>query len=393
MKCPNCGAEIGNKRVCDYCDSPIPVEMLKEREQLNKQGCPNCGSTNITFKRENHGEIAGKNSKQIIHKTVGICKDCGHTWVSSPEAPKKRKTWLWVLGWIFIFPVPLTILMLRKKDMKPVLKYGIIAIAWLIYIAIGMNGNSSNEDANVSTETTEAQTTKETSTQKTKKEHIYDKAKIVDLMNGTGTEKIGTISVVQAKQSECTEEALLDWYNNYISNNKDCNYHVIVYKDNPDKGVYSTGTGFIQKDITMTKDSDGSYMLGDDAGSKYYSVSDDKTSLVEDISMADSSVVVNVKKKIEEVIPKEYQNSDLYSVDIAGEEGNLDCNITLVSEAFAEGNCQNVAEDLASKIKKLDLGIGYFSIVFQSNDYTMIAISSLDDLGNQDVSNIETQTY
>ena len=46
--------------------------------------------------------------------------------------PKKKKTWLWVLGWICIFPLPLTILLLRKKDMKPALKYGIIAVAWII---------------------------------------------------------------------------------------------------------------------------------------------------------------------------------------------------------------------------------------------------------------------
>ena len=54
--------------------------------------------------------------------------------------PKKRRTWLWVLGWIFIFPVPLTILMLRKKDMKPVLKYGIIAAAWIVYLLIAFSG-------------------------------------------------------------------------------------------------------------------------------------------------------------------------------------------------------------------------------------------------------------
>lgn len=147
MKCPSCGAEIGDSKVCEFCGSRISVDMQKEQEQLNKQGCPKCGSTNIEFKRENQGEIHGKNVKQVVHTTVGYCKDCGYTWYPEGEtvsAPKKRKTWLWVLGWICCFPIPLTILMLRKKDMKPILKYGIIALAWIVYIGIGISGNSSD---------------------------------------------------------------------------------------------------------------------------------------------------------------------------------------------------------------------------------------------------------
>ena len=61
---------------------------------------------------------------------------------SNSNGPKKRKTWLWVLGWLLIFPVPLTILMLRKKDMKPAVKYGIIAAGWIVYFLIGMIGGS-----------------------------------------------------------------------------------------------------------------------------------------------------------------------------------------------------------------------------------------------------------
>lgn len=174
MKCPYCGAEIGdNSTECAYCGSKITAEMKAEQEQLNKQGCPKCGSTNVKYTRENHGEVRGKDSKRIIHKTVAVCNDCGNTWEVAEPAPKKRKTWLWVLGWIFIFPVPLTILMLRKKDMKPVLKYGIIAAAWIIYLAIGFGGNSSNKTAAPDTagttvvveETTEKETEKPAETE------------------------------------------------------------------------------------------------------------------------------------------------------------------------------------------------------------------------------------
>jgi DNA-directed RNA polymerase subunit RPC12/RpoP len=46
------------------------------------------------------------------------------------------KAFGWVLGWCYIFPVPLTILMLKKKDMAQPVRIAIIAIAWLLYLPI-----------------------------------------------------------------------------------------------------------------------------------------------------------------------------------------------------------------------------------------------------------------
>ena len=153
MKCPSCGAETRGK-FCEYCGS----EMPQEKPQVG--GCPKCGSTNVTFKREwvgtstqrsSHKNIigtgrTGQSVSQSAYRTVGLCQNCGFTW--NPNAASKgssKKTWLWVLGWICIFPVPLTILMLRKKDMKPAVKYGIIAAAWLLLFVIGLFGNSETD--------------------------------------------------------------------------------------------------------------------------------------------------------------------------------------------------------------------------------------------------------
>ena len=72
MKCPNCGGEIeNNAKFCTFCGSQITVEMQKEREQLNKSGCPKCGSTNVTFNREKQGELKGKNGTVVV-KIVDI---------------------------------------------------------------------------------------------------------------------------------------------------------------------------------------------------------------------------------------------------------------------------------------------------------------------------------
>lgn len=149
MKCNNCGAEIDNNlTTCTYCGATISYDMKKEQEQINKQGCPKCGSSNITFNREKQGDYKAQNGTVIVRHTVGVCKDCGYTWNANPTPTKKKSnTWLWVLGWICIFPLPLTILMLRKKDMKKEVKYGIIIAAWILYFIIAMaSQNKKNAD-------------------------------------------------------------------------------------------------------------------------------------------------------------------------------------------------------------------------------------------------------
>lgn len=100
----------------------------------------------------------GQSVSHTAYRTIGVCQGCGYTWVpnagNSAPANKAsgRKTWLWVLGWIFIFPLPLTILLLRKKDMKPFIKYGIIAAAWILFLALAVSGKGSTDalDANSS---------------------------------------------------------------------------------------------------------------------------------------------------------------------------------------------------------------------------------------------------
>lgn len=312
--------------------------------------------------------------------------------MSSTNAPRRR-TWLWAIGWIFCFPIPVTILIWRKKCRLPLwTKIAITPVAWLfaiILISVGGNGDSSSSTINEpvvdnSSSVETADTTPET--------HLYDNAEVLNMMNGTGTEKIGTVTVIKANQADCTEDALYDWYVNYVKRHSDSNYHVIVYNDIENKGVYSNGLGFIQKDITLTPDN-GTYMIGDDAGSTYYTVDENAKKLNIQTTMANASVVDSIKAKVDAVIPSEYKNSDLYGVNVAGEAGNMDCNLTLVNESFKEGDCQAVAEEIATKIKKLDLGIGSFCITFQKDDYTMTAISSIDNLKDQDATEISTKTF
>lgn len=107
MKCPNCGAEVGeNGKFCGYCGSELPFEVRREVERVNKPGCPKCGSSNIQFYREKRGEYKSKYSKRVEHATVGLCKDCGYTWDPTkllPKAKKEKSKIVWyVIGAILL---------------------------------------------------------------------------------------------------------------------------------------------------------------------------------------------------------------------------------------------------------------------------------------------------
>ena len=78
----------------------------------------------------------------------------------------KGKLVLWILGWLFCFPIPVTILVLRHGEWDKKLRLGIIAGAWVIYltlllgIRIGSLASGRNK-AEPTTATTEITTTVE----------------------------------------------------------------------------------------------------------------------------------------------------------------------------------------------------------------------------------------
>lgn len=158
MKCPNCGAEV-NGKFCAYCGSAVE----QEAEENNYKCCPRCGSKNVNFKREQVRQskrISGGDYYSASgYNTIGFCEECGYTWDPLAKTKSKNKLNLpkmknpkiiwWILGWICIFPVPLTILLLRNDKMKNAVKYSLIAVAWIVYLFIGLNGRD-NDNKEVS---------------------------------------------------------------------------------------------------------------------------------------------------------------------------------------------------------------------------------------------------
>ena len=111
--CPNCGVKFGAApKICPAC-----------RTEYYSPSCPQCGYNP---------------AKQVTEPNV--------VYVEEAPQPKRRLTWLWVLGWIFVFPVPLMILIIRNKTMKTWAKVAIIVGAWLLYLFIMALG-SAEEDS------------------------------------------------------------------------------------------------------------------------------------------------------------------------------------------------------------------------------------------------------
>ena len=81
--------------------------------------------TGISYVKESRGKRKTANTSE----GGGTGGSMGNT-----GGPKKRNTLLWVLGWLCVFPLPLTILLLRKKEMAPSKKYGVIVAVWSVYL-------------------------------------------------------------------------------------------------------------------------------------------------------------------------------------------------------------------------------------------------------------------
>ena len=66
-----------------------------------------------------------------------------------PASKKNSKIVWWVPGWIFIFPIPLTIIIARNKKLKNGAKVGIIIAAWIVYLLMGLVGKAIQDNKQI----------------------------------------------------------------------------------------------------------------------------------------------------------------------------------------------------------------------------------------------------
>ncbi|MCM1172114.1 MAG: hypothetical protein NC393_08290 [Clostridium sp.] len=146
--------------------------------------------------------------------------------------------------------------------------------AIILFILIGVLSSPSDDETEMTKGTTEITTEATTETISSEK-HFYDDAEIHDVMNGTGTEKIGEYSVVKIRSDEFNDDMLNDWFFNYVQPN-DYNYCLIIFSNIGNLGVYASGDMVI-KDAGIETDSAGDYIYTSSENEILYSLSSDGT--------------------------------------------------------------------------------------------------------------------
>lgn len=155
-KCTACGGELEvdpkqETAVCRYCGETFVVSKAVNNYNVEH----NTYNTKIVNERKGDMESMLNFISDREDKKYARAKE------QKAERSKRNKTLLWALGWIFIFPVPLTILMLRNKKLADKVRYGIIAAAWVVYILLLVitqitGDKDSDKAADVSSETSSA---------------------------------------------------------------------------------------------------------------------------------------------------------------------------------------------------------------------------------------------
>ena len=188
LKCPNCSSvmkvDSEEKEVmCEYCGTKFAVDDEVQHIQYD-----NAGQAGYEFEK---GRQRAQSEQQYAYNYIPPQQAHQPAYT---QPPKKKRTWLWVLGWICIFPVPLTILMVRNKTMNKWLRIGIIAAAWIIYLIIGFAGGVNDSD----TTTVDGGAISESTSVTEQAEESFDGSNSIDeFVNKLNSNLDGEISFVE----------------------------------------------------------------------------------------------------------------------------------------------------------------------------------------------------
>lgn len=236
MVCPNCGASLQvdadqKNLTCSYCGNGLYVDDEVKHVQYD-----NAEETGYQFEkgRQRAQAEATRVQQQTFNMNFG-------------KPPKKRKTWLWVPGWIFIFPVPLTILMLRNQKLSKPVKIGIIVAAWIVYLIIGLAGGGSGDNkdsSNANTETTTIEQPADNSATTTI-EQSADNSAANDSTAGSSESAIDSF-IAEINKSE---DISLEYVEDFIPSDKEGGHYRTEFRLNAWKD--STGKSYKYGDSTV----------------------------------------------------------------------------------------------------------------------------------------------
>ena len=117
--CENCGAAMTlsndcKELVCEYCGTRVILEEEKEDD---------------AWRAGYDFEMGRQHARADA------------VMMAQGEQKKKRRTWLWVLGWLFCPCIPLTVLIARSKKLSKAAKAVFLCIIWgafALFTAVGL---------------------------------------------------------------------------------------------------------------------------------------------------------------------------------------------------------------------------------------------------------------
>lgn len=134
--CPSCASrltiDIANKQAfCQYCGARLLIDDEIQRVRLD-----DAEEAGYHFERGRmRAQAEAARADARPHDAYGqnpVATQAPEASLTQPAKPR-RKTWLWVLGWLLVFPVPITILAVKDKEMALGLRILIVVVAWLLY--------------------------------------------------------------------------------------------------------------------------------------------------------------------------------------------------------------------------------------------------------------------
>ena len=129
--CAHCGAQLtidkdNNRAFCKFCGAELIIDQ--ENQSINEN---NAESIGYQFEKGRQRAQNENMYQQNVDANV------------TPPPARKRHIFWWIMGWIFIFPIPVTILVARNKSLKPWIKAVIIIAVWMVYFLIGVLARNS----------------------------------------------------------------------------------------------------------------------------------------------------------------------------------------------------------------------------------------------------------
>lgn len=146
LKCKNCGSilkvdENAKSVTCEYCQTTFSID-----DEVQHVEYDNMEKSGYEFEK---GRIKARKEEEEKKE-----QEKARLIREQEEAERKRKNlkW-WILGWIFFFPIPLTIIIWKSKwpDSKKLIA---IVLLWGIILMVGAHTASDNNTQDINTQDT-----------------------------------------------------------------------------------------------------------------------------------------------------------------------------------------------------------------------------------------------